>query len=317
MAVGVASGSHDDASPSNLRRHHQKREMQHLVKRAYNGDATWYDVETGNAGACGQMLKESDFVVAINQPQYGSLNQKSSWCGKTITISANGKSTQARVADACPTGGGNCGFGSLDMSKSLFQFFNPLGVGKFSITWTEGGGGGGNVVDNVVSAVTGKKKNKDNNNNNDDNNDWWAKQQQKKKEEEAAAQQKQQEEEAQKAKEAKAAADQAAAEKEAEAASSRAAASASKSASRASVQASKSSAAAASASAASASSAARASATKAAARASSSAAAASKSEARASASAARVAATAVPTGNLDKFDELFNGLSNIVQNQAA
>jgi len=37
--------------------------------------------------------------------------------------------------DACPTGGGNCGGPDLDMSQSLFEFFNPIGVGKFSITW--------------------------------------------------------------------------------------------------------------------------------------------------------------------------------------
>jgi hypothetical protein len=56
-------------------------------------------------------------------------------CHKTINIRANGKSTQARVMDECPEGGGNCHYGDLDLSPSLFQFFNSLDVGKFPIEW--------------------------------------------------------------------------------------------------------------------------------------------------------------------------------------
>lgn len=84
--------------------------------------------------ACGSYLSSSDYVVALAQPLWGNLNVKSPLCGHTITISANGKSTQATIMDACPTGGGNCGGPDLDMSQSLFEFFNPIGVGKFGIT---------------------------------------------------------------------------------------------------------------------------------------------------------------------------------------
>ena len=61
-----------------------------LGKRsAYSGMATWYDVETWKAGACGQDIDNSMHIVALNEPMYGSLNERSSWCGKKIMI-ANG-----------------------------------------------------------------------------------------------------------------------------------------------------------------------------------------------------------------------------------
>ncbi|CDW94638.1 hypothetical protein [Sporisorium scitamineum] len=131
------------ASTTNHRRHHNHGPVTHeqaLAKRAtYSGMATWYDVGTGNAGACGQYLNPNDHVVALNQPMYGDLNQQSSWCGKTIVISNGIKTATARIEDACPTGGGNCFYGSLDMSVGLFTEFTGLGTGVFPITWWPAG----------------------------------------------------------------------------------------------------------------------------------------------------------------------------------
>lgn len=79
------------------------------------------------------MLNANDFTVALNEVQYGNLNSVSSYCDKTITISNGVKSTQAKITDACPTGE-QCHYGALDMSKSLFEFFNPTSVGVFPIT---------------------------------------------------------------------------------------------------------------------------------------------------------------------------------------
>lgn len=134
----------------------------HLEKRqTYHGSATYYNVQTGNAGACGSYLSSSDYVVALAQPLWGNLNVKSPLCGHTITISANGKSTQATIMDACPTGGGNCGGPDLDMSQSLFEFFNPIGVGKFGITWSLGGGGGGSSHGSSGGSGSGSDDNDD------------------------------------------------------------------------------------------------------------------------------------------------------------
>jgi hypothetical protein len=95
--------------------------------------STWYSFGKGALGACGQGLDPNDYVVALNEGQYGSLNAQSSHCGKTITISNGVKTAKARIMDACPKGI-QCHWGALDMSQSLFTFFNPLGVGVFNIT---------------------------------------------------------------------------------------------------------------------------------------------------------------------------------------
>ncbi|SPC65284.1 uncharacterized protein UHOD_00393 [Ustilago sp. UG-2017b] len=291
VSTSLAS-SHGHTTPR--RRHHNKGPVdaeQAIVKRAtYSGMATWYDVGTGNAGACGQFLNPNDHVVALNQPMYGDLGQRSSWCGKTIIISNGKKTATARVEDACPTGGGNCFYGSLDMSVGLFTEFTSLGTGVFPITWWPAGEGGGNSGNNGG----GNNNNNNNNNNNDDDDDGQAAAAAaaaaaKKKAQQAAKQAKEE------AKSQAAAASRSAA---AAAAASSAAASRSAASSRASVY----------------------SVTKAAARASASvsrAAAKSRASVRASKSAAAASATAAtPTGNLNNFANLYDGLSKIIMEQA-
>ncbi|PWN93603.1 hypothetical protein FA10DRAFT_264235 [Acaromyces ingoldii] len=167
LTLGAASSEASLEAGAPARRHHVKA-ARALEKRSFKGKATFYHVATGNAGACGQMLSPDEHVVALNQPQFGDLNQQSSWCGKTITISNGIKQTTARVMDACPTSygpDGQCSHGGLDMSTSLFQFFNPLGVGVFPITWWEGGSDDGDQKnsddsgdDDAAAAAAAKKK---------------------------------------------------------------------------------------------------------------------------------------------------------------
>ncbi|KAH8918407.1 hypothetical protein BT69DRAFT_1225450, partial [Atractiella rhizophila] len=88
--------------------------------------ATWWDVEDSEL-ACGGYNKLTDFVVAMNFPQYGNPNARSVHCNKKVTITYQGKSTTATVRDACA----GCAYGSLDMSPALFKFFEPLDVGVF------------------------------------------------------------------------------------------------------------------------------------------------------------------------------------------
>jgi len=104
------------------------------LQKRLQGQATYYNVETGNAGSCGSMLHNSDFVVAMNQVQYDQ-----SMCGQPLSITANGKTVQAVVMDMCPTGGGNCNYGDMDLSTGLFQALADLGVGKMAIEWNWGG----------------------------------------------------------------------------------------------------------------------------------------------------------------------------------
>ncbi|KAL1405503.1 hypothetical protein Q8F55_009139 [Vanrija albida] len=102
------------------------------IQKRFSGDATYYEV---GLGACGHTNSGTEYVVAMNAAQYAG----GSLCGQTVTISANGRSAQATVVDLCP----GCAFGALDLSESLFTFFNPTSVGRFTIDWTLGGGGGG------------------------------------------------------------------------------------------------------------------------------------------------------------------------------
>lgn len=62
---------------------------------------------------------ESDFIVALNTPQYGG-GYPGPNCGRSITISYGGKTAQATIMDQCPS----CGFGDLDLSRSLFNHFS-------------------------------------------------------------------------------------------------------------------------------------------------------------------------------------------------
>jgi hypothetical protein len=93
-----------------------------LSKRGFSGRATYYSV---GVGACGGTNSNSDFVVALNEAQYGDLGSVSSYCFDTITISYGGKTHTAQIVDACP----GCPYGGLDMSPALFEYFASKSVG--------------------------------------------------------------------------------------------------------------------------------------------------------------------------------------------
>jgi len=107
----------------------QRRHTTHLAKR-FSGPMTYYAV---GLGACGNTNVPSDFIVALNAAQYGS----GSYCGASITITCNGKSTQATIEDECPGCGGN----GLDLSQGLFEFFADTSAGVLQCTWVFGSSG--------------------------------------------------------------------------------------------------------------------------------------------------------------------------------
>ncbi|CBQ70620.1 conserved hypothetical protein [Sporisorium reilianum SRZ2] len=103
-----------------------------LAKRS-SGQATYY---AAGFGACGWYNSGSDFIVAMNAPEWNG----GSNCGKTVTITntQNGNTQRAQVVDLCP----GCSWGSLDMSTSLFSALNNgnMDAGVFPITWSYGSG---------------------------------------------------------------------------------------------------------------------------------------------------------------------------------
>ncbi|OSX64925.1 hypothetical protein POSPLADRAFT_1114052, partial [Postia placenta MAD-698-R-SB12] len=92
-----------------------------------NARFTYYSV---GMGACGQESQPSDFIVALDTALYGD-GYPGPQCFKSITITANGKTTTATIMDECP----GCPSGGLDMSEGLFQFFADLSVGVLYGTW--------------------------------------------------------------------------------------------------------------------------------------------------------------------------------------
>ncbi|KAF8174265.1 RlpA-like double-psi beta-barrel-protein domain-containing protein-containing protein, partial [Pholiota molesta] len=93
--------------------------------QTFSGRATFYNA--GPSGTCGQPIQATDFAVALNAVQYSSAD-----CGRTVTISAFGKTAQAVIKDECPGCGGN----NLDFTLGLFEFFGPLSDGAIPITWS-------------------------------------------------------------------------------------------------------------------------------------------------------------------------------------
>jgi len=126
------------------RRHHDAQAIArrasgdiNIHKRFDGARFTFYAV---GLGACGQTNVPSDFIVALNTPQFGG-GYPGPNCFKMITITYGGKSTQAQIMDECP----GCPYGGLDFSTGLFNFFAAESVGVLYGSWTfdDGSGGGG------------------------------------------------------------------------------------------------------------------------------------------------------------------------------
>ncbi len=83
------------------------------------GFATFYQ-QFGGYGACGQIHPDLDFIVALALARYGTGSNNAPDCGRKVRITntANGKTVDATVADACP---GCRNYNSLDLSIATFD----------------------------------------------------------------------------------------------------------------------------------------------------------------------------------------------------
>ncbi|CAE6515526.1 unnamed protein product [Rhizoctonia solani] len=145
VAASLAAAVAADHGRSLHARSHHHVGRSNLQKR-YSGTATYYAV---GQGACGQVNVASDFIVALNSPQYGS-GYPGPNCFKPITICAKGKCVGATIMDQCP----GCAYGSLDLSEGLFKQFASTDDGVFQMTWTFDGEGG----DDSKPTTTSTKK---------------------------------------------------------------------------------------------------------------------------------------------------------------
>ncbi|KAI1756410.1 RlpA-like double-psi beta-barrel-protein domain-containing protein-containing protein [Xylaria castorea] len=85
--------------------------------QSFTGDITYYQP---GLGACGETNSDSDAVVAMSPEQYTGN------CGKSITITKDGKTATAKVVDKCPA----CASGSIDVSSTVFESLVDLSVGR-------------------------------------------------------------------------------------------------------------------------------------------------------------------------------------------
>jgi len=93
------------------------------------GVATFF-FQGGNAGACGTVHQDSDFVAAIDSARYNG----GALCGKQVQItnSNNGNSVTVTIADECPT----CNNGnSIDLSVGAFTQLATEEEGEVPIKW--------------------------------------------------------------------------------------------------------------------------------------------------------------------------------------
>ncbi|KAG2157177.1 plant expansin [Suillus clintonianus] len=99
----------------------------------YGGFATYF-YQNNNAGACGTVHADSDYICAMDQDRYGYSGNSSPLCGQQVQITneSNGKTVVVTVADDCPT----CdNANSIDLSVAAFEAISDLSVGEVSIVW--------------------------------------------------------------------------------------------------------------------------------------------------------------------------------------
>ncbi|KAI5927081.1 RlpA-like double-psi beta-barrel-protein domain-containing protein-containing protein [Camillea tinctor] len=91
---------------------------------SFTGDLTFY---APGLGACGSYNTDAEAVVALSAAQFVNSNP----CGKTITITKDGKTATATVVDKCPV----CADTAIDVTTTVFQSLVSLDVGRTTVTW--------------------------------------------------------------------------------------------------------------------------------------------------------------------------------------
>lgn len=100
---------------------------------SYSGEITYYTVGMGACGEDDTGKDNSENIVALSHLMMGTQSNGNPMCGKTITITANGKTATAVVKDKCM----GCAEDDIDVSEKVFdQLFGGLGGGRMPCTWS-------------------------------------------------------------------------------------------------------------------------------------------------------------------------------------
>lgn len=99
----------------------------------YGGFATYF-YQNGNAGACGTVHSDYDYICAMDQSRYGNSGNASPLCGQQVQITNenNGNTVVVTIADDCPTCANE---NSIDLSVAAFEALDSLSVGDLPIKW--------------------------------------------------------------------------------------------------------------------------------------------------------------------------------------
>ncbi|KAJ7890941.1 RlpA-like double-psi beta-barrel-protein domain-containing protein-containing protein [Mycena olivaceomarginata] len=95
--------------------------------------ASYYDPD-GGTGACGSVLQNSDFIVALGEDTWDN----GAHCGITITITYHGHTITVTVADRCPGCNSLHGAHSIDLSEGAIAALdsNYQNDGIITVQWT-------------------------------------------------------------------------------------------------------------------------------------------------------------------------------------
>ncbi|KAF2872635.1 hypothetical protein BDV95DRAFT_570262 [Massariosphaeria phaeospora] len=104
-----------------------------------------YGPSPGSPSACGPMVTETEYKVAITADLWGASTwdiqsgaSTNRWCNMPITIEHNGKTVDATIIDLC---NGGCGSNGLDVSRAVWQdLVGPVGsdgsgASRLSMKW--------------------------------------------------------------------------------------------------------------------------------------------------------------------------------------
>ncbi|KAJ6592720.1 RlpA-like double-psi beta-barrel-protein domain-containing protein-containing protein, partial [Mycena capillaripes] len=94
--------------------------------------ASFYDPD-GGIGACGTVLQNSDFVVALGADTWDNRAH----CGETVTVEFNGASISVIVADMCEGCVSLHGSHSIDLSEGAIAALdtNYEADGLINVQW--------------------------------------------------------------------------------------------------------------------------------------------------------------------------------------
>ncbi|KAF7343611.1 hypothetical protein MSAN_01981600 [Mycena sanguinolenta] len=95
------------------------------------GHVARYYYPDGGFGACGKVLQNSDFIVALGPDTWDD----GAHCGQTIDVQYQGNTVQVAVEDFCP---GCPGADGIDLSVGAIAALDPnyYNDGEISVVWS-------------------------------------------------------------------------------------------------------------------------------------------------------------------------------------